>query len=303
MDGDGLTCANAAHLYTNAFGIVPCTPQGVIDLLKAYGIELAGKKATIIGRSMLVGKPLSLLMLNENATVTVCHSKTRNISEITKNSDIVVCALGKPKFLTADMVSDNCIVVDVGINRLETGLCGDADYEPIFIGKYNFNNDKSTEKVFGFTDIPGFDNSKMQCWEILNNGNPLALFQTIDGFDSGWKEAYESRYPDTKTPNTDDLKAFSHWMVECNYDKEILQENVNNGSVNISLARRIVKSHLGLSQLCKMIDVNDFSQTKMILLIHLSNNNSNRNKFVSEIARRTGKQVIAAKKGQKIELL
>lgn len=91
-----------------------------------------------------------------------------------------------------------------------------ATDEPIFIGKYNFNNDKSTEKVFGFTDIPGFDNGKMQCWEILNNGNPLALFQTVSGFDSGWKEAYESRYPDTKTPNTADLKAFSTWMVGVN---------------------------------------------------------------------------------------
>ena len=91
-----------------------------------------------------------------------------------------------------------------------------ATDEPIFIGKYNFNNDKSTEKVFGFTDIPGFDNSKMQCWEILNNGNPLALFQTVSGFDSGWKEAYESRYPDTKAPNTADLKAFSTWMVGVN---------------------------------------------------------------------------------------
>ena len=95
-----------------------------------------------------------------------------------------------------------------------------ATDEPIFIGKYNFNNDKSTEKVFGFTDIPGFDNERMQCWEILNNGNPLALFQTIAGFDDGWKEAYESRYPDTKTPNTDDLKAFSQWMVGVNGDHE-----------------------------------------------------------------------------------
>lgn len=95
-----------------------------------------------------------------------------------------------------------------------------ATDEPIFIGKYNFNNDKSTESVFGFTGIPGFDNSKMQCWEILNNGNPLALFQTIDGFDDGWKEAYESRYPDTKTPNTSDLKAFSTWMVGVNGDHE-----------------------------------------------------------------------------------
>ena len=93
-----------------------------------------------------------------------------------------------------------------------------ATDQPIFIGKYNFNNDKSTEKVFGFTDIPGFDNSKMQCWEVLNNGNPLALFTTIDGFDTNWKEAYESRYPDTKTPNTADLKAFSEWMVGVNGD-------------------------------------------------------------------------------------
>lgn len=99
------------------------------------------------------------------------------------------------------------------------------------------------------------------------------------------------------------FSGISYWMVECNYDKEILQENVNNGSVNISLARRIVKSHLSLSQLCKMIDVNDFSDTKMILLIHLSNNNSNRKKFVAEIARRTGKQVLAAEKEQKIELI
>ena len=84
--------------------------------------------------------------------------------------------------------------------------------EPIFIGKYNFNNDKSTEKVFGFTDIEGFDNSRMQCWELLNNGNALGLFQTISGFDTNWKEAFESRYPDTKTPNTTDLKSFCTWM-------------------------------------------------------------------------------------------
>lgn len=82
----------------------------------------------------------------------------------------------------------------------------------IFIGKYNFNNDKSTESVFGFVGIPNFDNSRMQCWEVLNNGNALALFTTVDGFDSGWKEAFESRYPDTKTPYTGDLKAFCQWM-------------------------------------------------------------------------------------------
>lgn len=155
-DVDGLTFANAANLYTNSFGIAPCTPQGVVDLLKAYDIELIGKKVAIIGRSMLVGKPLSLLMLNENATVTVCHSKTKNIAEITRNSDIIVCALGKPKFLTADMVSDNCVIVDVGINRLETGLCGDADYEDIL------------PKAYAITPVPG-SCGPMTIAELLKN--------------------------------------------------------------------------------------------------------------------------------------
>ena len=89
-----------------------------------------------------------------------------------------------------------------------------TDNDPlVFIGKYNFNNDKSTESVFGFVGIPGFDNTKMQCWEVLNNGNALALFTSVAGFDSGWKEAFESRYPDTKTPDTSDLKAFCTWMT------------------------------------------------------------------------------------------
>lgn len=92
----------------------------------------------------------------------------------------------------------------------------DKDSTPIFIGKYNFNNDKSTESVFGFTDIPGFDNSRMQCWEILNNGDALALFTNVSDFDSRWSEAFESRYPDTKTPNTADLKSFSQWINSMN---------------------------------------------------------------------------------------
>lgn len=87
------------------------------------------------------------------------------------------------------------------------------DSDPVFIGKYNFNNDKSTEQVFGFTGIPGFDNSRMQCWEVLNNGHHLALFQDVENFDSEWKDAFESRYPDTKNPDTSDLKAFAVWLV------------------------------------------------------------------------------------------
>lgn len=96
---------------------------------------------------------------------------------------------------------------------------------PIFLGKYNFNNDKSTENVFGFTGIPGFDNSRMQCWEILNNGNSLALFTESETFDSGWKEAFESRYPDTKTPNTSDLKAFCQWMSSVTQEDFVTQKH------------------------------------------------------------------------------
>lgn len=94
----------------------------------------------------------------------------------------------------------------------------------IFIGKYNFNNDKSTEKVFGFTDIPEFDNSRMQCWEVLNNGNPLALFTSTEGFDDNWSEAFESRYPDTKTPNTSDLKSFCEWMTNVSREDFVTQK-------------------------------------------------------------------------------
>ena len=128
-DVDGLTKNNAANLVMNQKGIVPCTPQGVIDLLKYYNIDVASKNVTIIGRSNLVGKPLSLLMTNLNATVTLCHSKTKNIADITRRADIVVCALGKANFLTKDMVNENSIVVDVGINRVDDKVVGDADFE------------------------------------------------------------------------------------------------------------------------------------------------------------------------------
>lgn len=94
-----------------------------------------------------------------------------------------------------------------------------ADSELVYIGKYNFNNDKSTESVFGFRDIPGFDNAKVQCWEVLNNGNHLALFQDMDNFDTEWEQAYEARYPD-KSTNVSDLKAFSEWVVSTKGDIE-----------------------------------------------------------------------------------
>ncbi len=131
-DVDGLTKENAANLLMNQKGIIPCTPKGVVDLLKYYNIEIQGKRVAIIGRSMLVGKPLFNLLTNLNATVTLCHSKTRNIEEITSQSDIVVCALGKPFFLKENMIKQGAVVIDVGINRLEDGrVVGDADFESL----------------------------------------------------------------------------------------------------------------------------------------------------------------------------
>ena len=129
-DVDGLTKPNIANLVTNQKGIVPCTPKGVVDLLKYYNIEIEGKRAAIIGRSMLVGKPLFNLLTNYNATVTLCHSKTKNLDIITRESDIVVCALGKPFFLKENMIKEGTVVIDVGINRLEDGrVVGDADFD------------------------------------------------------------------------------------------------------------------------------------------------------------------------------
>ena len=142
-DVDGLTDENMMRLFTNKKGIKPCTPSGVLELLKSYEIPIVGKNIVIIGRSNLVGKPLSVMLTNENATVTLCHSKTQNIGAITKTADIVICALGKPKFLAADMVKDGCVVIDVGINRLDSGLCGDADFENLL------------PKTYAITPVPG----------------------------------------------------------------------------------------------------------------------------------------------------
>lgn len=155
-DVDGLTKKNVAKLVLNEDGIVPCTPSGVVDLLKYYNIKISGKKVAIIGRSMLVGKPLSLLLTNLDATVTLCHSKTNNIEEITKNSDIIVCALGKPQFLKNNMVSENAVIIDVGINRIEDKIVGDADFENIF------------NKVSYITPVPG-GCGPMTVAELLNN--------------------------------------------------------------------------------------------------------------------------------------
>lgn len=130
-DIDGLNMVNQGKLMVGEEGIVPATPKGVITLLKSNNIEITGKNVVIVGRSKLVGKPLAMLMLKENATVTIAHSKTTNLKEVTKRADILVAAVGKAKFITADMVKRDAVVVDVGINRFDGKLCGDVDYQAV----------------------------------------------------------------------------------------------------------------------------------------------------------------------------
>lgn len=142
-DVDGLTEINAGKLACSKPDLISCTPNGVIALLKYYNIEIESKNVVIVGRSNLVGKPLINLFLLENATVTCCHSKTTNLKEFTKNADILVVAVGKPNLITEDMVKENAVVVDVGINRLETGICGDVDFKNV------------SKKASYITPVPG----------------------------------------------------------------------------------------------------------------------------------------------------
>ena len=131
-DVDGFHAVNVGKLVSGLDGFVPCTPLGVMEILKEYGIEVAGLNAVVIGRSNIVGKPMANLLLNASATVTVTHSKTKNLKEICKNADLIVAAIGKPFFLKADMVKEGAVVVDVGINRLDDGrLVGDVDFDEV----------------------------------------------------------------------------------------------------------------------------------------------------------------------------
>ncbi|WP_103594108.1 bifunctional methylenetetrahydrofolate dehydrogenase/methenyltetrahydrofolate cyclohydrolase FolD [Campylobacter concisus] len=131
-DVDGFHAVNVGKLVSGLEGFVPCTPLGVMEILKEYGIDAAGLNAVVIGRSNIVGKPMANLLLNASATVTVTHSKTKNLKEICKNADLIVAAIGKPFFLKADMVKDGAVVVDVGINRLDDGrLVGDVDFDEV----------------------------------------------------------------------------------------------------------------------------------------------------------------------------
>ena len=142
-DVDGLTDINIGKLYNNKPGLVSCTPLGIMKLLEHENIDVAGKNVTIVGRSKLVGKPLMGLMLNKDATVTICHSKTENLSKYTKNADILVVAVGKKHFIKENMVKEGAIVIDVGINKEDNKLYGDVDYE------------KVKEKAKLITPVPG----------------------------------------------------------------------------------------------------------------------------------------------------
>ncbi len=143
-DVDGFSAENTGKLCLGEECLVACTPHGVMKILEEYGVEVKGKRAVVVGRSNIVGKPMAMLLLNADATVTVCHSKTKNLQEECQNADILVAAIGKPKFITCEMVKDGAVVVDVGMNRDENGkLCGDVDF------------DKVKDKCSYITPVPG----------------------------------------------------------------------------------------------------------------------------------------------------
>lgn len=131
-DVDGFHVENVGALCTGQEGFVSCTPAGVIELLKRSNVDICGKNCVVVGRSNIVGKPMALLMLRENATVTVCHSKTANLKEVCKQADILIVAIGKPRFITKDYIKDGATVIDVGIHRDENNkMCGDVDFDDV----------------------------------------------------------------------------------------------------------------------------------------------------------------------------
>ena len=130
-DVDGFNPISIGKLCLNQDTFVSCTPYGIMKMFEAYNIDVKGKHAVIIGRSNIVGKPMSLILLNRDATITICHSKTKNLEEITKQADILIAAIGKKHFVTADMVKQGAVVIDVGINRTEAGIFGDVDFENV----------------------------------------------------------------------------------------------------------------------------------------------------------------------------
>ena len=142
VDGFGSRNRELLAFYGNPINY-PATPKGIMTMLEYYNIDIEGKHVVIIGRSDIVGKPLAIMMLNKNATVTICHSKTENLETITKTADILVVAIGKPKFINSTHIKDGVTIIDVGINRTENGLCGDVDFEDV------------KDKCYAITPVPG----------------------------------------------------------------------------------------------------------------------------------------------------
>lgn len=143
-DVDGFHYINVGKLVANEKGFVPCTPLGIIELLLASKVEIAGANAVVVGRSNIVGKPAALLLLHHHATVTICHSKTKNLPEVCRQADILIAAIGKPQFVKKEMVKEGAVVIDVGINRLPDGrIVGDVDFDPV------------QERAGAITPVPG----------------------------------------------------------------------------------------------------------------------------------------------------
>lgn len=142
-DVDAFHSINVGKIMLGDYNFLPCTPAGVIEMLNYYDIKVSGKECVVVGRSNIVGKPMSMLLLHRNGTVTTCHSKTKNLAEVCKRADILVAAVGRPKFITADMVKEGAVVIDVGINRVDGKLCGDVDFENV------------SHKTSWITPVPG----------------------------------------------------------------------------------------------------------------------------------------------------
>lgn len=131
-DVDAFHASNVGRIMIGDYRFLPCTPAGIMELIHSTGIQVEGKDCVVVGRSNIVGKPMAMLLLHENGTVTVCHSRTQNLTEVTRRADILVAAVGKPNFITAEMVKEGAVVIDVGMNRDENGkLCGDVDFEAV----------------------------------------------------------------------------------------------------------------------------------------------------------------------------
>ena len=166
-DVDAFHTENVGSLFVGDARFLPCTPAGVMELLDAYDISVSGKECVVVGRSNLVGKPQAMLLLQRNGTVTICHSRTKDLGEVTRRADILVVAIGKPRFVTADMVKEGAVVIDVGVNRLPEGLCGDVDFDAV------------AEKASYITPVPG-GVGRMTIAMLMQNTLTAARLQAAD---------------------------------------------------------------------------------------------------------------------------